>query len=245
MFLAKPGQYEACGIFTIQHFILIAITVIGIIIALKLTVNKFDVKKIIKRCTIFIWIFEIILITYKIATEGTKNVNNYVPLYYCSMLLYAGLLSSFGKGRIKRVGDVFLATGGIIGGIMFIIFPTTSCLTYPMLHLVCLHSFLFHGMMIYLGLLINFTHYIDLQKKDIVSYATLISIVCILAYIVNQIFNSNLMFISKNFKAVFIIDILYRTTGKLFTPIMILAQATLPFYVVYGIININKKYNIA
>lgn len=235
MFLAKPGQYDACGIFTIQHFILVSITVIGIIIALKLTVNKCDVKKVIKRCTIFIWIFEFVIIAFKISVAGIKNVNNYVPLYYCSILLYAGILSSFGNGRLKRIGDVFLSTGGIIGGTMFIIFPTTSCLTYPMFHLVCLHSFIFHGMMIYLGLLLNLTHYIKLQKKDIINYAGLISIVCILAYIVNQIFDSNLMFISKNFKAVFIIDILYRTTGNLFTPIMILAQATLPFYVVYGI----------
>lgn len=107
MFLAKPGQYDACGIFTIQHFILVSITVIGIIIALKLTVNKCDVKKVIKRCTIFIWIFEFVIIAFKISVAGIKNVNNYVPLYYCSILLYAGILSSFGNGRLKRIGDVF------------------------------------------------------------------------------------------------------------------------------------------
>ncbi len=34
-------------------------------------------------------------------------------------LLYAGLLSSFGKGVLKRIGDVSLATGAIVGGIVF------------------------------------------------------------------------------------------------------------------------------
>jgi len=240
MFFAKPGEYKACGLFSMEHFILIAITVVGIIIALKYTVNKKNTKKIIQNCTIFIWIFEIIIMSFKIAVAGTKNVNNYLPLYYCSILLYAGLLSSFGKGRIKRIGDVFLATGGVIGGIVFLIFPTTSLLTYPMFHLVSMYSFIFHGIMVYLGLLINVTNYIELEKKDIINYASIVGIICGIAYIVNQIFNSNLMFISKNFKSVILIDFLYKTTGKLFTPVMILAQCTLPFYVVYGIRKINK-----
>ena len=131
MFLSKAGEYEACGIFTIKHFILIAITLISIIIALKYTIKK-DVKKIIKNCTIFIWICEIIIITFKISTGGIRDVNNYVPLYYCSLLLYAGLLSSFCKGKLERAGNVFLATGGIIGGLIFIFFPTTSLPAYPM-----------------------------------------------------------------------------------------------------------------
>lgn len=241
MFFARPGEYERCGLFSAEHFILIAITIIGIIIALKYTVNKKDTKKIIRNCTIFIWIFEIIKILFKISVAGTKNVNNYIPLYYCSILLYAGLLSSFGKGRLKRIGDVFLSTGGIIGGIIFIIFPTTSLLTYPMIHLVSFHSFTFHGIMVYLGLLVNLSNYIKLKNKDILNYATLVGIICIIAYVVNQIFNSNLMFISRNFATVPIIDALYKSTGKLFTPIMIIAQCTLPFYVVYGIRRIRKE----
>ena len=40
MFFAKPGEYNPCGLFTTQHFELIAITIIGILIALKNTVNN-------------------------------------------------------------------------------------------------------------------------------------------------------------------------------------------------------------
>ena len=69
------------------------------------------------------------------------------------MLIYAGLLSSFGKGKVRRIGDVFLATGSIVGGIVFVLFPTTSIPSYPIFHFISLHSFFFHGTMIYLGLL--------------------------------------------------------------------------------------------
>lgn len=233
MFLARAGEYEPCGIFTIKHFILITVTLISIIIALRYTLKK-DVKKIIRNCTIFIWIFECIKIAFKITTGGIGHVNNWVPLYYCSLLLYAGGLSSFGKGKLKRVGDVFLATGGIAGGIIFILFPYTSLPTYPMLHFISIYSFAYHGIMLYLGLLLNITNYIELEKKDIIYYFSLVSIICVIAYIVNNIFDSNLMFISQNFPGM-PLEVLYNFTGKYYTLVTILAQAILPFYTIYGL----------
>jgi uncharacterized membrane protein YwaF len=236
MLFAYPGKYEPCGLFTIDHFKLIIITIIGIIIALKKTIKKSkeEVKQIIKRCTVLVWFLEIIVIGFKLKTGSIRHVNNYVPLYYCSLLLYAGGLASFAKGTLKRVGEVFLATGGIIGGIVFIVMPTTSLPTYPMMHFVSLHSFLFHGIMVYLGLLINITHYIELELKDIKYYAGLVGIVCILAYIINNIFDSNLMFISKNFPGT-PIEYIYNFTGPAFTFVMCIVQMTLPFYTIYGI----------
>lgn len=242
MFFAKPGEYEPCGIFTMQHFELIIITILGIIFALKNTVNKTkdEVTQIIRKCTIIMWILEIIMIAFKLCTGDVRNLNNYVPLYYCSLLLYAGLLSSFGKGKLKRIGDVFLATGGIIGGLVFIILPTTSLPSYPMLHMVSLHSFFFHGTMIYLGLLIDITHYIELNLSDIKYFATLVGGICVLAYSINKKFGSNLMFISQNFPGM-PIEIIYNATGRFYTLVMSIAQMTLPFYIVYGIIQIIKR----
>lgn len=244
MLFANPGEYEPCGVFTADHFKLVIVTIIGIVIALKKTVNKTkeEVKKIIKRCTVVMWIFEAIIISFKLRTGDIRNVNNYVPLYFCSMLLYAGLLSSFAKDKLKRMGDVFLATGGIVGGVIFILLPTTSLPTYPMLHIVSLHSFLFHGIMIYLGLLINITHYIELEASDIKYYAALVGVICLLAFIVNQIFDSNLMFISKNFPGT-PIEILYNLTGPFFTIIASVGQMTLPFYIIYGIIVLIRRKN--
>lgn len=232
MFLARAGEYEACGIFTIKHLILMVVTIIAIIIGLKHTVNKKDIRKIIKGCTIFVWIMEVIIIAFKISTGGIGHINNWVPLYYCALLLYAGGLSSFAKGKLKRVGDVFLATGGIAGGIIFILFPFTSLPTYPMLHLVSIHSFVYHGIMLYLGLLVNITNYIDLEKKDILYYFSLVIIICVIAYIVNNIFDSNLMFISQNFPGM-PLEVLYNLTGKYYTLVTILAQSILPFYTIY------------
>lgn len=243
MLFAYPGEYEPCGLFTIDHFKLIIVTIIGIIIALKKSVNKTkeEVRQVIKKCTKVIWFWEIIIILFKLKTGSIRDIGNYIPLYYCSLLLYASLLSSYAKGKLQRMGDVFLATGGIVGGIIFIIAPTTTLPTYPMMHIVSLHSFLFHGIMLYLGILINVTKYIELQITDIKYYASLVGIVCILAYIINNIFDSNLMFISKEFK-IAPIEILYNVTGSFYTIFACIGQMTLPFYTIFGMVNImNKK----
>lgn len=233
MLFAKPGELEPCGMFTKGHLELIILTVIGIIVTLKKTVNKTkeEIREIIRKITKTMWLLEIIIIAFKLYTGEVKNVNNYVPLYYCSMLLYAGILSSYTEGKLRRIGDVFLATGGIVGGIVFLIMPTTSLPAYPMLHIVSLHSFFFHGTMVYIGLLINITHYIEIEFSDIKYYAMLVGIVCMLAYIMNSIFDSNLMFISKNFPGT-PLEILYNITGPLYTVIVTVAQMTLPFYIV-------------
>ena len=233
------GEYEPCGIFTTDHFILIGITIISIIIALKFTSNKSKEKvhSIIKKITIIMCILEVVKISFNLQQNSFRDVNTYMPLYYCSILLYAGLLSSFGKGALKRAGDVCLATGSVIGGIVFIIYPSTSLPMYPAFHFLSIHSFLFHGTMIYLRILINKTQYIELEQNDIKYFASVIGIMSIVALIINKLFNGNLMFISNNFPGT-PIEILYDITngGIMYTLIMVLAQMTLPFYITYVII---------
>lgn len=244
---SNMGDYEPCGIFTTGHFILLTLTIICIILALNFIYrkNKEDVYKIIKNLTIIICILEIIKIVFSIYQSSFADVNSYVPLYYCSILLYAGILSSFGKGNFKKAGDVCLATGSIIGGIVFLIYPSTSLPMYPAFHFLSIHSFFFHGTMVYLGILINITNYVELKLSDAKYFAIIIAIMSILALIVNKISNGNLMFISHNFPGT-PMEIIYNlTNGSIwYSFIMIVAQMTLPFYFSYFVIKmINQKYN--
>lgn len=244
MFLAKSGIYKPCGIYNIKHLIIALVTFVGIAIAVKNTKVKKqeDIRKIIKTATIVVWVLEIMKVIYMFATVQAKP-NKVIPLYYCSLLLYSGLMSSYGKGLIKKMGDVFLATGGIIGGLVFIISPTTSLPEYPLFHFISLHSFFFHGTMIYLGLIINKFKYIEVKFEDIKYYASLIFIICMAAYVVNRTLGSNLMFISQDFPGM-PISVVYNHTGVFFTPIMILLQMTLPFLMAYGFLRLIRKQQV-
>ena len=66
MLFKNANEVIPCGLFSKEHFIMLAITVFCIIIALKYTKNmkKENVKKIIKKITIILWILEIIKIVF-------------------------------------------------------------------------------------------------------------------------------------------------------------------------------------
>ncbi len=244
MFLSKPGEFPACELFSIGHLILFIITIVlvGIALFFSRKKNQKDVLNMIKVETVILWILEILKIIFNLKVGNASNPNTYIPLYYCSLILYAGILSGFCRGKLKRVGDVFLSTGAIIAGICFLICPNTSLSTYPMLHFISLHSFFLHGTMVYLGLLVNITNYIELKKEDIKYYFTFISIIGIIALIFNSIFGSNLMFISDNFPNT-PIEIVYNLTGEVYPAVMILVQAIVPFYIIYFIRKLYIKRN--
>ena len=243
-FFAKLGEYEPCGMFGIEHFILLTLTVVGIIVALHFTAhkNKSEVKEIIKKCTLVLWVLEIIKIIFNLATGNAKNPNTYVPLYFCSLVLYAGLLSSFADGILKKVGDLFLATGGVVAGLVFIISPLTSLTNYPLFHFISVQSFVLHGIMIYIGLLINKTKYIEYDFKDMKYYFNFIVLFGVVALIVNKFLGTNLMFVSNNYPGTFI-EIIYKMMGRFFSTFMIISQATLPYIFVMIVKKMMNKRN--
>ena len=236
MFFAKPNIYPACGLYNLKHLISIIVIVILLIIGVKRTKisKKEDITKIIKTLTILVWILEIIKIIFNFIIGNIHNVNTYVPLYYCSILLYAGILSGFTKGKLKKIGDIFLATGGLFAGIAFLTSPGTSLGIYPLFHFISFQSLFYHSVMIYLGIIIIKYGYIDVKVKDFKYYAVFIAIICVLAYIVNINFNGNLMFINEGFG---FFNIVYNIFPNIYPLIMIIGQMTIPFFL--GLI-INK-----
>lgn len=234
MFFAKPGTYKPSGLFSIGHIILFILTLIIVCIVLRYTKNKQkeEVTNIIKKTTIFLWILEIIKIVFNFLVGNGKNPNNYIPLYYCSLILYAGIFSGYCRGILKKIGDVFIATGAIIGGLCFLIIPNTSLTMYPAFHYISFQSFVFHGSMLYLGILVNITNYVQINAKDIIYYALYIVVVALIALIINKLLNTNLMFISKNYPGT-PVSWVYNTFKKAFSAVMIIGQAVIPFYMVY------------
>lgn len=143
----------------------------------------------------------------------------------------------------KRIGDVFLSTGGLVAGVCFILYPISSLTFYPVFHYISIQSFVFHGAMIYIGIIINKTNYIELKSNDIKYYSSLIIVLSIIAYIVNNKLDTNLMFISQNYPGT-LVELIYSSCGKVFPICMTLIQAFPPFYVVYGMLKMIKSKDL-
>ena len=123
---------------------------------------------------------------------------------------------------------------------MFLLFPTTALLRYPALHAISLHSFLLHGLMVYLGLLLLLRGTYRVLLRDVKYVAALVSLMCAVALAFNLIYDrvsgvsvANLMFLSKDFPGT-PLSPLYHALGVFYTPVMWLVQAFLPFLLVYA-----------
>ena len=203
---SKPGTYPACGMFNVSHFIAMVICFACVITAVILTkkITKEQMLKVIKITAIFVTILEIIKMAFNIYYEGLNYLNNIIPLHFCSLFIYSLWMAGYCKGRIKKVGESFLAGGCIIAGAFFLMMPSSSLLIFPIFHYQCLYSLLFHSLMLYFGLMYFINGFFDLTIKNYVYYVVFCSIFCILAFSINEITASiegvnatNLMFIAQ------------------------------------------------
>ena len=239
-FFCAPNTYTPAGVWSAGHALLFAASLVLIALALYLSrrMSARAVRLVLRVSTLTLWVLELCKILFVLFSNGSRDPNDFVPLYYCSLILYAGAFSSLFGGCVRFLGDCFIATAGLVGGAVFLLFPTSTLPYYPAWHFLSLHSFLLHALMVYLGLLLLLRGIYRPVLRDIGYPAALISACCALALAFNLIYDhltgcasANLMFLSKDFPGT-PVSLIYRLTGVFFTPFMWLAQAFLPFLLV-------------
>ena len=239
MFFALPGEYAPAGLFSGWHFLLLGVTLALVALGLYLArhMSEGGVRRTVRVVSVLLWVLETVKICFVLFVLDSRNPNEFLPLYYCSLVLFAGVFSSLGHGWLRRVGDCFLATGGIVGGLAFLVFPTTSLPRYPVLHFLSMHSFLLHGLMVFVGILLLMRGVYVIAARDVWYCAGLISVMCLVAFVFNTTYKrltglpANLMFISEDFPGT-PVTIVYQLFGRLFPVAMWLIQAFGPFYLV-------------
>ncbi len=122
-FFAPPGIYPPAGMYSPAHFIFLSFSVLAITISLVLLmrVKKPSVllRKINKRLTVLLWVLEIAKIAFNLAIGNGDNPNTYVPFYYCSLVLYAGIMSSFFTDAYAMQGMFSFAPAPLWAGYAF------------------------------------------------------------------------------------------------------------------------------
>jgi len=129
-----------------------------LLIALRKT-PKERARKIIGFLGIFLTVFYIGKTTWESYYDITQNggFNTYLlPLDTCSLIMPAGILAGFAKGRIQRLAECWVATGGIIGGFATMLF-LNAFKYYPFLSFGATYSMVWHLLMVFMGLLILVT----------------------------------------------------------------------------------------
>ena len=165
---------------------------------------------------------------------------NWVPLYFCSLFIYASGMYSFGKGIIKKIGFLWITYGQIIGGIVFILFPASSIGIQPLFHVLTIHSLIYHVLTAYTGIILIIKYLGEFKFKDIILYSITTLLAELFVFIFNLIFNTNLMFINEP-GVIEPLKIVVKIFGPLYPLINGLFQGVGTFILSYWIILLFRK----
>ena len=151
------------------YLIISVIIMVTLLIILRKS-SKGRVHNIIKVVSIFLTILYIAKTTwesiYDIKLIGSFNTG-LLPLDTCSIIMLAGLISGFGKGKLKTLADSWLSTGGVVGGIATMIF-LNAFKYYPFFSFGAFYSMIWHFLMVFIGLLIIVTNYVEIKYTTVV-----------------------------------------------------------------------------
>ncbi len=241
-FFAPNGRFEPCGMFTSEHIIsaLICISVVAILFSIfkKHITNENRVKGV-KITASVLTITEIIKITHSFI-YGDLHLDAWFPLSYCGLLIFAAWMSGYGKGFFKNAGDAFITYGCFVAGIAFLIFPTTSLMSFPIWHYFSLYSLFFHSVMIFWGL-IYLTDDRRFNKQSFASYSVFLTIFAIPAILINYFSSSNLMNLREPYNIpISFLQKLYAQCPFLYTILVFVIYLLIPI-IVGSISNHLKK----
>lgn len=157
------------GIAQYVYLIVSIILMTTLLISLR-KLSKEKVNKIIKIVSIFLIIIYIVKTTwesiYDIKLSGSFNTG-LLPLDTCSIIMLAGIISGFGKGKIKVLADSWLSTGGVVGGIATMLY-LNAFKYYPFFSFGAFYSMIWHFLMVFIGLLLIVTNYVEIKYKTII-----------------------------------------------------------------------------
>ena len=195
----KFAERDAAGLYGGEHFLYIALTLLLVALCLFLCrkVGESGFRRIHIFLTLFITATEIVKIALSIA--GREPIDNWIPLYFCGLFSFA-LWFLFSKNeKLKKAGYSYITMGGIIAGAFFTFYPSTSLARYPALHPASIHAAVFHGAMIYFGLLILARGFYRPKSEDIKYYFSFVTAAVAVSLPINLIFGTNCMFLSDPF----------------------------------------------
>ena len=183
------------GGFAQYLYLIISAILLVILLIIFRKYSKEKVLKIIRIISIFLIVFYIIKTTwesiYDIKLNGSFNTG-LLPFDSCSIIMLAGIISGFSKGKIKKYSDSWIATGSIVGGIATMV-SLNAFKYYPFLSFGASYSMIWHFLMVFLGLLLIVTNYVEKDYKTVIRGFIFHLLISLFVIPVDYIFNFDFM----------------------------------------------------
>ena len=244
-FFAPAGRFDSCGMFTGPHIISSVFCIATVFVLLYCNRKKFHFirsNSFIKKTAITLTVLEAIKISHSFIYNDLY-LDAWFPLSYCGLFIFALWMCLSKKTLIKNAGNAFISYGCPIAGIAFLIFPTTSLMSYPIWHYFSLYSLFFHSLMLFMGLA-SIIQEKQLTAKAYTGYISFVYSFSFLAIILNSIFQCNLMNLREPYNIpIRFLQVSYTNSPHLYTAIVIFAYTIIPLIIslLTGKIKIHKS----
>lgn len=240
MFYDNFTEDEIAGLFSVWHFAFIIIFAILVAAALFLcrNVNKKQAESIVLWVAVSVSVSEILKISLRVAKGG--GIDSWIPLYYCSLFLYAVWMAKSRIVWLSRMGYSYITMGGVMAAFLFTLYPSTSLAIFPAWHPASIHSLLYHAVMAFVGILALWKGLFTPEKKDSMLYGAYLLLACFIGYFINEKTGSNCMFLHNAFKLPVLDDIL-NYSHALYMLVIGLAQAAGMFWANFAVYTLILK----
>ncbi|MBQ9960829.1 MAG: TIGR02206 family membrane protein [Firmicutes bacterium] len=242
-FFAPRGEFPAAGLFSAGHLFMLAGCIVLLITLCKVFLKEKSNEPytMVKVVAVTVLILEIIKTVWGISAGRYSDWYEYLPIWFCSLFIPFSLLAGFTKGGLRKLALSFMYYGGLIGGVAYLFFPTTSIGRYPFWHFITMHSMFYHTIMIFMALYIVKNRLIKPSVKDLKSYVLTIIAACIVAFFVNQYFGTNYMFLTKPANNNAPLQLIAAVTGAFYPVVITLCQAFISFFGALGLYRLTRK----
>ena len=142
-------------LFTPLHlvFALVCIALVG------LAVRHFTRKKLYLTLWALVTALELVKIVWESCSGRVVGINwvGILPLYPCSIFMYAMPFAIWGKGLVARSARGYVCTLCLLGGLINFVYPANILSAYSCISFAGMHTFFYHGTMVLCALTMVFS----------------------------------------------------------------------------------------
>ena len=158
-----PADQLPGTLFTPLHFAFSALCIAAVILGAILISKKSErtMRTVFTCLWILLVILEVTKITWETVSGHSLNFEwgGILPLYPCSIFLYAMPFAIWGKGLVRFAACGYVCSLGFLGGTINFVYPANILSNYSCISFAGFHTFFYHGSIVFCTLIMLLSGY--------------------------------------------------------------------------------------
>lgn len=144
-----PAQQLPGTLFTPLHIGFAAVCALLVALGCRYFSRKGETTRRVMYGAVWavVTVLELVKILWETCAGAVVAVNwvGILPLYPCSIFMYAMPFAVWGRGLVRRAAQGYVCTLGLLGGLINFVYPANILGTYSCISFAGMHTFVYHG----------------------------------------------------------------------------------------------------